>query len=330
MRKVASVLVVDDEPEICRLLVDALGGQDVEVSTAASGAEAMRLAGLRRPDVLVTDMVLGDCNGLEVIDRMRAAVGEVPAVLITGYGNAATLSEASRRRPVEMMNKPLNLGRLREVIDGELARQAAEQRRGHRTRRLRTLTREANRQRKTARHELHSTCADLATAYRDLSGQLTLQRFVIAYQQELLAARNDDDVFRTMFQTFVRRSGPVFGVAMVCNEDAELRIAGRFGVPEPDGSRFCQMLSKPVVSMALCDPRCALLEAGDRDELFDPAIRRYLPGITLLSAPLMPALGEMIGLVALYRKGEQPFTDRDLALAEMIAGPTAVAIQRND
>ena len=330
IRKVARVLVVDDEPEICRLLVDALGGEDVEVSAAASGREAIRLAGRRRPDVLVTDMLLGDCNGLEVIDRVREAVGDVPAVLITGYGDAATFGEASRRRPVEMMNKPLDLGRLRKVVEGELARQAAERRRRRRTRRLRKLTREVNRERKTVRHELDSTCADLATAYRDLSGQLTLQRSVIVYQRELLSASDDDDVFRTLFHTFVRRSGPVFGVAMVCNEDAELRIAGRFGVPEPDCTRFCKLLSRPVVSLALSEPRCLLLEPGEQDELFDPAIRRYLPGITLLSAPLMPTAGELIGLVTLYRKGEQPFTEADVQLAEIIATPTAVAIRRND
>ena len=46
--------------------------------------------------------------------------------------------------------------------------------------------------------------------------------------------------------------------------------------------------------------------------------------------PLIPAPGEMIGLVVLYRKGEQPFCDSDMAMAEMIALPTALAVRRND
>ena len=40
--------------------------------------------------------------------------------------------------------------------------------------------------------------------------------------------------------------------------------------------------------------------------------------------------GQIIGLVVLYRKGEQPFTDGDIALAEMIAPSTAMTIRRND
>ena len=46
--------------------------------------------------------------------------------------------------------------------------------------------------------------------------------------------------------------------------------------------------------------------------------------------PLIPAPGEMIGLAVLYRKGEQPFTEQDLGLAEMISLPTATAVRRND
>ena len=330
MAKPARVLIVDDEPEICNLLTDALRDENVEVDAAGSGAEAIRLAAQRPPDLLVTDVFLGDCTGMELIDRMRATTGDVPAVVITGGGDPATFSEASRRRPVEVIRKPLDLGRLQQAVTGELRRQATARRTRRRARRLRTLAHGVNLERKAVRRQLDATCADLTTAYRTLSGQLSLQKLVIDYQQDLLSAQTDDEVFRLLFQTFVRRSGPVFGVAMVCDEEAELRVAGRFGVPEPDGSRFCQLLSRPVVGIALTNPQCLLMDAIEQDELFDPAIRRYLPGITLLSTPLMPTPGELIGLVTLYRKGEQPFTDRDLAMAQLIAGPTATAIRRND
>ena len=68
----------------------------------------------------------------------------------------------------------------------------------------------------------------------------------------------------------------------------------------------------------------------DEMELFDESIQRYLPGITVLAIPLIPAPGEMIGVIMLYRKGEQPFTSEDMELAQLLAFPTAVAVRRND
>ena len=326
----AQVLVVDDEPALQELLADALAGEDVEVTTVGSADEAVRVAGGGRVDVLVTDIFLGDGNGLEVIDRARQIAGDIPAVVITGRGDARTLCEASRRRPVEMITKPLDLQRLRAAVRTGLGRVADRRRRQHRSRKLRRLARSANRRGKSARRELETTCTDLTAAYRDLSSRVSAQNFIVRYQQELLACRIDDDVFRLVFRTFVRRSAPVSGVAMVCDDQAELKTAGRFGVPEPDSSRFCELLARPLISTVLANPVCTIVDAGEQADLFDLSIRRYLVGVSALLMPLMPAPGEMNGLVILYRKGEQPFTDDDLALADAIAAPTAITIQRND
>jgi len=82
--------------------------------------------------------------------------------------------------------------------------------------------------------------------------------------------------------------------------------------------------------MVLANPQCILLDATDETDLFDESIRKYLVGVNVLAVPLIPAPGEMIGLVVLYRKGEQPFTEADLALIETLAAPTAIAVERND
>ena len=326
----ARVLVVDDEPEIRQLLIDALSGAGLEVQVAASGSQAMGLARKGAPDILVADYRLGDCTGLDVIDRLRDLAGDIPAIVITGYGDAAVLAEASHRRPVALMTKPLNVDRLRAAIRRELQRQAALKRSRGRTRQLRLLARRVNQERKSIHRQLQTTCADLATAYRALNGQMALQQVVMQYQRDLLGVSTDDDAFRALFRIFVRGSGPVFGVAMVCDAEARLRIVGRFGVPAPDSQEFCERLSSPMVDLALVEPRCAVIDAGDRADRFDQSIRRYLVGVSVLVVPLIPVQGELIGLVVLYRKGEQPFTDEDLALAEMVAPATAVAVRRND
>jgi CheY-like chemotaxis protein len=323
--------VVDDEPSIRELLVDALSGEDLEVSTAGSGHEAIAKASNWKPDLLVTDLLLGDCTGLDVIDSLTETTSEsIPAVVITGQNDPTWLSEASRRRPIEMITKPLDLERLRGAIRNGLADQAVYEASCIRHKRLRKLARAANDKRRDMERKLNETCVDLTEAYRTLSGRLSMQEIVLAYQNDLIAAQTDDDVFRALFRTYVRRSGPVFGISMVCDSNANLRVVGRFGVPHPDSLDFCQELAQPMVESVLNQPEMILVDATDNREMFDASIRKYLVGLNVLAVPLIPSPGELIGVVVFYRKGEQPFTDFDQNLAELMATPTAVAVRRND
>jgi len=329
-KKTAHVLVVDDEPDLRELLVDALSDDDVVVHVAASGDEAMSIAADHTPDLVIADLDLGGSWGTDVIDRLRSAIGDVPTVVITGRTDPKSFTDASRSGLVEMMSKPLDIERLRRTLRRELARAARGKRNKLRHKRLRHLARHVNIERKLVQGQLDSACEDLTSAYRTLSGQMSLQQVVIGYQNDLVAARNDDDVFRSLFQLFVKRTGPVFGMALICDAEAELRIAGRFGVPYPDKAGFCTRLSAPLVEQMLAEPGCVIIDALEEKDTFDEQIHKFLPGMTVMTMPLMPSPGELIGLVVLYCKGEQPFTDVDVALAEVLAHPTALAVQRNE
>lgn len=324
------VLIVDDEPGLRELLSDALG-EELEVSVASSGREALASAQANHPDLLVTDFCLGDCTGLEVIDNIRQLHPDLPAVLITGHPELASLTETSRRRPVEVFDKPLDLPRLKQAIASELARVADDQRVRTRTVRLRRLARHFKAQQNHAGHELQSTDhAELVSDYRKLNRKANLQKLVMEFQRNLLMAGSDDDVFKSLFGMFIHHSGPLFGAALVCDDQAQLQLIGRFGVPNPDGPKFCLALSAPIIDTVLGDPRPTLIDATEQADRFAPNIRKYLVGLSILAVPLIPAEGQMIGLVMLYRKGEQPFMETDVSLAEMIALPTALAVQRND
>lgn len=65
------VLVVDDEPQIRRLLRVSLGAQGYHVSEAGRGAEAVVMTATERPDIIILDLGLPDMDGLQVIERVR-------------------------------------------------------------------------------------------------------------------------------------------------------------------------------------------------------------------------------------------------------------------
>jgi len=77
------VLAVDDESSLTELLSMAMRYEGWQVSTAASGSEAVKAAREVRPDAIVLDMMLPDFDGLEVMRRIRAEDPDVPVIFLT-------------------------------------------------------------------------------------------------------------------------------------------------------------------------------------------------------------------------------------------------------
>ncbi|MBC7292369.1 MAG: response regulator, partial [Actinotalea sp.] len=76
------VLVVDDDAALLRVLAVTLRAHGWQVSTATTGAGALRAVAHEAPDVVVLDLGLPDADGVEVLARLRAA-SEVPVVVLS-------------------------------------------------------------------------------------------------------------------------------------------------------------------------------------------------------------------------------------------------------
>ena len=77
------VLAVDDESSLTELLSMAMRYEGWQVTTAASGNEAVKAAREIRPDAIVLDMMLPDFDGLEVMRRIRSEDPDVPVIFLT-------------------------------------------------------------------------------------------------------------------------------------------------------------------------------------------------------------------------------------------------------
>ncbi len=77
------VLAVDDESSLTELLSMAMRYEGWQVSTAASGGQAVKVARETRPDAIVLDMMLPDFDGLEVMRRIRTEDPDVPVIFLT-------------------------------------------------------------------------------------------------------------------------------------------------------------------------------------------------------------------------------------------------------
>lgn len=80
------ILVVEDEPSLCQLLLNNLGYEGYSVETAGDGVPALAAHAARRADLIVLDLMLPQLDGFEVLRTLREAQDDVPVLLLTARG----------------------------------------------------------------------------------------------------------------------------------------------------------------------------------------------------------------------------------------------------
>jgi len=120
-RPAAQVLVVDDEPDICELLELTLVRMGLDVETVGSIAEAKERLKAERFDLCLTDMRLGDGEGLELVRHIAAQAADVPVAVITAYGSAENAVAALKAGAFDYVSKPVGLEQLRALVRSALS-----------------------------------------------------------------------------------------------------------------------------------------------------------------------------------------------------------------
>ena len=105
------ILVVDDEPQITRVLRRSLSSHGYDVQVAAEGEEALAAFQLWRPEVVVTDLAMPNMGGLELCRRLRA-ISSVPIIVLSAKGEERTKVEALDAGADDYVTKPFGMDEL--------------------------------------------------------------------------------------------------------------------------------------------------------------------------------------------------------------------------
>ena len=115
------ILVVDDDAAIRTVVREALRRDGHIVETAASVAEQRRAMGIFRPHVLVTDVMLPDGNGLDLVPEMLSSHPDMPIIVLSAQNTLATAVRATEQGAFEYLPKPFDLAELSRVVADALA-----------------------------------------------------------------------------------------------------------------------------------------------------------------------------------------------------------------
>ena len=117
----ATVLVVDDEPDIRELLELTLAKMGLGVEAVGSIAEAKERLKAERYDLCLTDMRLGDGEGLELVRHIATLGHDLPVAVITAYGSAENAVAALKAGAFDYVSKPVGLEQLRALVKSALS-----------------------------------------------------------------------------------------------------------------------------------------------------------------------------------------------------------------
>jgi two-component system response regulator (stage 0 sporulation protein F) len=115
-----SILVVDDERQICELLKKYLTQRGLRVHTAQDGPSALSLAELERPQLIVLDIRMPGMNGVDVLRQLRARNYQGGVMMLTGSQDENLLKEALDLGAVDIVDKPADLERIGLAIEVSL------------------------------------------------------------------------------------------------------------------------------------------------------------------------------------------------------------------
>lgn len=116
----ASILIVDDDPDILRLLTMRLESAGYKTLLANDGMEALSKVHLERPDLVISDLRMPSLDGLGLMEHLQADHPTLPFIMLTAHGSIAEAVEATQRGAFGFLAKPFDSQALLQQVANAL------------------------------------------------------------------------------------------------------------------------------------------------------------------------------------------------------------------
>jgi len=116
----SKLLLIDDEEDVRYSFQRIFDSPEIEVATASSGEEGLKVIPKFKPDLVLMDIRMGGINGLETLRRIRTNDPKLLVILMTGYGTTQTTIEAMKLGAYDYLLKPFDAVKIKEIVGNAL------------------------------------------------------------------------------------------------------------------------------------------------------------------------------------------------------------------
>ena len=110
------VLLIDDEADVQYSFRRIFDQADIELTTANSGEEGLKILPRLKPDLVIMDVRMGGMSGLETLRRLRQVDAKQMVIMMTAYGTTQTAIEAMKLGAYDYLLKPFDVPRLKQIV----------------------------------------------------------------------------------------------------------------------------------------------------------------------------------------------------------------------
>lgn len=124
MPKTKTILVVEDERELCSILYDDLSSRGYKVEIARNGQEGLELVQGVEPDLVICDRAMPVMSGYQLLERIRGGYPQystLPFIFLTALSDPRDRHSVDHLNPTAYLEKPVNLEKLAETVRKVLA-----------------------------------------------------------------------------------------------------------------------------------------------------------------------------------------------------------------
>jgi nitrogen regulation protein NR(I) len=116
----SKLLLIDDETDVQYSFQRIFDTPEIELTTASSGEEGLKLIPKVKPDLVLMDIRMGGINGLETLRRIRQLDSKLLVILMTAYGTTQTAIEAMKLGAYDYLLKPFDVVKLKDIVHNAL------------------------------------------------------------------------------------------------------------------------------------------------------------------------------------------------------------------
>src|SRR5215510_6542682 len=112
----SKLLLIDDEADVQYSFQRIFDSPEIELTTASSGEEGLKLIPKLKPDLVLMDIRMGGISGMETLRRIRQMDSKLLVILMTAYGTTQTAIEAMKLGAYDYLLKPFDVPKLKEIV----------------------------------------------------------------------------------------------------------------------------------------------------------------------------------------------------------------------
>jgi len=289
MAKVPNILVVDDEECICDIIKESLSDLDYNVQVTHNPEDALKIIENQPLDFLLTDLILGDKSGMELLNRALELHQDLVVVLMTGQPTIENAVSVLKLGAYDYLVKPFSIERLKAIIRRGLERQ------------------------QLYRENVH--LREMVSLYEISKAMGSTIEF--------------NSLLNLILNTAAREFDANLGSILLWDEKTKsLRVEATFGATEKIQPKdlFCQ--DSPIVKSIIQEGQPQVLDEANIQNLLGQEKRNELFK-SIISHPLMAKGKVVGVLSLIRSQKSHPFTKGQLQSLSIIAGEAASAIENS-